>query len=218
MAEITLITGDLTVSGSSTFLSNIFIPSGYTNEAFAITKSLTNQDRPIDILYYKSNGTTTRTSLDPLATGMKVSLQITDQNYNQLSRHIATQKLTIETGNQIGEWKESPFSLMNSTGVIIPYSSASGPANVRFKYKLMTLNERIEHIENSGVFALMPEDKIGFGTYTPQEKVHVVGNIRVQNTGYFNKLIVNNKEINAIGIGFILRDLNPSNLVSGIFV
>jgi hypothetical protein len=219
MAEINLITGDLTVSGATTFLGSTYIPSGYVTVVSPVTRSSINQARAFNIVYLKNNGTITYSPLDPLATGVKLYLEITDSNYDQFSNHIRTQKLSIETGNQANVWREAyNTSFMNSSGFIVPYSSVNGPTYLRPKFKLMTLSERIDHIENSGTFALMPNEKIGFGTYEPSEKVHVNGNLRVQNTGFFKKLVVNNKEVNIAGAGFLLRDRNTSSLIDSALI
>jgi len=220
MAEINLITGDLTVSGSTTLVNNTFIPSGYVTMVSPVTRSSIDSTRAFNIAYLKSNGTITYSALDPLATGARVYLEITNSNYDQFSNHIRTQKLSIETGNQTNIWREAynGASYINSSGFTVPYSSSTGPINLRPKFKLMTLAERLDHIENSGTFALMPSDKIGFGTYQPTEKVHVNGNLKVENTGYFNKLIINSREVNVSGAGIILRDRTTPTLVDGILI
>jgi len=213
MAEINLITGNLTVSGISNFLSNTFIPSGYTNKSFSINRGDGSTSVPYKVKYLKSNGTETLTPADPLATGMRGYVEITNLNLSQLSRHIRTQRFTIETGNSLSSssFREAyNTSFLNSTGITVPYTAATGPIYSRAKFTLMTLDQRLDHIENSGIFALLPEEKIGFGTFQPQEKVHVDGNIRVQNTGFFKKLIINNQEVNLAGGGFIKRDISYS--------
>jgi len=210
MAEINLITGDLTVSGISNFLSNTFIPTGYTNKGFSINRGDGSTSVPYKVKYLKSNGTETLTPADPLATGMRGYIEITNLNLSQLSRHIRTQRFTIETGNSLNAslFKEAySTSFLNSTGVTVPYTSVNGPVYSRAKFTLMTLDQRLDHIENSGVFAIMPEERIGFGTFQPQEKVHINGNIKVQNTGFFKKLIINNQEVKPVEVGFIQQNI-----------
>jgi len=210
MPDVNLITGDLTVSGISNFLSNTFIPSGYTNKSFSINRGDGSTSVPYKVKYLKSNGTETLTPADPLATGMRGYIEITNLNWSQLSRHVRTQRFTIETGNSLSAslFKEAyNTSFLNATGITVPYTAANGPMYSRAKFTLMTLDQRLDHIENSGVFALMPDEKIGFGTFQPQEKVHVNGNIKVQNTGFFKKLIINNQEVGAVSSPFPISNI-----------
>lgn len=210
MAEINIITGNLTVSGIATFSNDAYIPSGYTNLSFFPTVGGGNLTKVYNTVYLKSDGTTTTSPGNPLATGLKGSMYYTLTNPEQISRHIRTQKFTLRTGNSFlsSSWQFSTQGfLINATGMTVPYIPSGpneGPKYSQGITRLLTIDERLERIETSGTFALLPNERIGFGTFQPQEKVHVSGgNLRVDNTGIIENLIntnLNSTNINSINV------------------
>jgi len=217
MADITVVTGNLTVSGVTTFATDTFIPSGYTSQSFFPTVGGGNTSKVYGTLYLKSNGTTTTTPGDPLATGLKGFVYYTATNPEQISRHIRTQKFTLRTGNNFapGTWQftNQGFNI-NATGMVVPYiptGTNEGPKYSQGVTRLLTLDERLERIETSGTFALLPNEKIGFGTFLPTEKVHISnGNLKVDNTGIFTYITGNTANLNNI--------LSNKIILSGIYV
>lgn len=175
MADINVITGNLIVSGTLTASGFAFLPSGYTNTSFKpLGGSLTK-------IYLNNNGTTS-TSSSALSTGVRVYIPFPTNysNSNDLSRHIRTQKITLYTGNNAfltGRKIIGPY--INETGITLPFSQAVGPQFISAEYTVYNIDERFNHIEQSGIFALKSGEKIGFGTYQPTEKVHVNGNLRI---------------------------------------
>jgi hypothetical protein len=192
MADISLITGNLTVLGSTSLSGSAYIASGYTNNAFVPSTPIQR--------YLLSNGTESVIPFGPggvYATGFKFSFTFSSQA--DLNRHINTQKWYIVTGSSVpGRIQGNNTIQINKTGVTIPFPNPAPPAF--FSQGILTsytIDERFNHIEQSGVFALQNGQKIGFGTFDPQEKVHIAGgNLKVDNTGFFNNIIINPTDSN----------------------
>jgi hypothetical protein len=192
MPDISLITGNLTVLGTTTLSGTAFLPSGYTNNAFVPSTPIQR--------YLLSNGTESTVPFGAggvYATGFKFSFNFSSQA--DLNRHINTQNWYIVTGTTLnGRVQGNNTTQINKTGVIIPFPNPA-PASFFSQARLTnyTIDERFNHIEQSGVFALQSEQKIGFGTFDPQEKVHIAGgNLKVDNTGFFNNIIINPTDSN----------------------
>jgi hypothetical protein len=194
MADISLITGNLTVLGSTTLSGIAFLPSGYTNNACVPSSPITR--------YLLSNGTESTIPFGgggAFATGFKFGWGFSTPA--DLNRHINTQKWYIVTGSSVpGRIQGNNTIQINKTGVIIPFPNPAPPAF--FSQGILTsytIDERFNHIEQSGVFALQSAQKIGFGTFDPQEKVHVSnGNLRVDNTGIITSITGTNANISNI--------------------
>jgi hypothetical protein len=194
MADISLITGNLTVLGSTTLSGSAYLPSGYTNNPFV--PSTPNQR------YLLSNGTESTIPFGPggvYATGFKFGW--TFSTPADLNRHINTQRWYIVTGSSLpGRIQGNNTIQINKTGVIIPFPNPA-PASF-FSQGVLTnysIDERFNHIEQSGVFALQSGQKIGFGTFDPQEKVHISGgNLKVDNSGIINYITGTNANISNI--------------------
>jgi hypothetical protein len=192
MADISLITGNLTVLGTTTLSGVAFLPSGYTNSPFVPSTPVQR--------YLLSDGTESTIPFGgggAYATGFKFSFTFSSQA--DLNRHINTQNWYIVTGTTLnGRVQGNNTIQINQTGVIIPFPNPA-PASF-FSQAVLTnysIDERFNHIEQSGVFALQSAQKIGFGTFNPQEKVHISGgNLRVDNTGFFNNIYLRGQSLN----------------------
>lgn len=212
MADITVVTGNLNVSGITTLAGTSYIPSGYTNNSFVPFNPSTN----IGIYTVTFLNTAGQENQFPVGTvtGVRAIFDFSKSNEAQLSRHIRTQKWFLRTGASIGSRVQGDNTIqINSTGTLIPVNNPSS----FFTQGVLTaynIDERFNHIEQSGVFALETNEKIGFGTYQPQEKVHISkGNLKIDNTGFLNTLVLENNYIpvssNSPGIsGQIARDSN----------
>jgi len=201
MSDINVITGNLTVSGVTTLASTSYIPSGYVSPGFFPTVSNVNLVRADTRFWLLNNGTEVPNPSvgypNANTTGIRIQLNFTDLNRDQLDRHIRTQAFGILTGNgfNVNTYTLIPEGFkQNFTGSFyIPWSFAAGPQATRPATTLMTVNERLDHIETSGTFALLNNHKIGFGTFQPQEKVHVSGgNLKVDNTGIIQNITSTN--------------------------
>jgi hypothetical protein len=206
MADISLITGNLTVLGTTTLSGSAYIPSGYTNNAFVPSTPIQR--------YLLSNGTESTVPFGlggVYATGFKFSFNFS--NEADLNRHINTQKWYIVTGASLARRVQGNNTIqINKTGVTIPFPN---PAPSQFFSQAFltnyTIDERFNHIEQSGVFALENRQKIGFGTFDPQEKVHIAGgNLRVDNTGFFNNIHLSGQPINNYTV-----NLNGNQTING---
>ena len=203
MADISLITGNLTVLGSTTLSGSSFLTSGYTNNPFVPSSPITR--------YLLSNGTESTIPFGgggAFATGFKFGWGFSTPA--DLNRHINTQRWYIITGSSVpGRIQGNNTIQINKTGVIIPFPNPA-PASF-FSQGILTsytIDERFNHIEQSGVFALQSTQKIGFGTFDPQEKVHISGgNLRVDNTGIITFITGTNANISTINSNkFILQN------------
>jgi hypothetical protein len=188
MADITIITGNLNVSGTT------YIPSGYTNNSFVPFNPATNGG-VYTVRYLNTAGQENSAPVGTV-TGVRAFFDFARSNEAQLSRHIRTQKWFLRTGASVGGRIQGNNTVqINSTGVLIPVNN---PPNFFSQAVLTayTIDERLNHIEQSGVFALESNEKIVFGTYQPQEKVHISnGNLRIDRTGYVNSLVLQNNYI-----------------------
>jgi len=193
MADITIITGNLNVSGTTTLAGTSYIPSGYTNNSFVPFNPSTNAG----IYTVRFLNTAGQENQFPIGTitGVRAFFDFARSSEDQLSRHIRTQKWILRTGQSLGGRTEGNNTIqINSTGVIIPVNN---PPSFFTQARLTayTIDERFNHIEQSGVFALESHEKIGFGTYQPQEKVDIAGNLNVRQTGIFRGIFLTNNYI-----------------------
>lgn len=204
---VALSTGNLTVLSGFEVVNDAHIPSGYTTSAFLPT---VNDSQPFGAAaftrtFLNNDGTETTFPKGPgaiTATGSKGVLIFNPLNSGQFNRHIQTQKWALYTGNNLFAplIKASDF-IANSTGIVTPFSWSPvvGPIYVQGRLEVYEIDERFEHIEKSGAFALLNHEKVGFGTYTPTEKMHVEGNMRIDG-GYINPVTGNNVIFNITGI------------------
>jgi len=167
MAEITVISGNLTVSGTFSSSGFAYIPSGYTNQSFT--------PGPLILTYLQSGNAL---GLGAFTTGIRVRYAV-PLGSEELSRHLRTQKFELLTGNSLDALIPTNKFNYNTLESFLPYKTGVGPQFVRAKNYVYTIDERFRHIESSGLFALGASEKIGIGTYQPTEKVHVGGNLRV---------------------------------------
>jgi hypothetical protein len=201
MADITIITGNFNVSGTTTLAGTSYIPSGYTNNSFVPFNPSTNVGI-YTVRYLFSDGTEKPLPFPGTITGFKAFFNFAQSNEAQLSRHIRTQKWFIRTGTSTqGRIQGDNPIQINSTGLTVPLAN---PPNF-FSQAVLTaysIDERFNHIEQSGVFALEPHEKIGFGTYQPQEKVDIAGNLNVRQTGIFKGIFLTNNYIPSSSTSF----------------
>lgn len=205
MPETYLITGNLTVSGNTNLFSDSIVPSGFTNYSFIPfipgAGTSTYQTR-----YLLSNGTESTLPFAqigpianwPYATGIVIRFGFYESNMYQLPRWINTIKWVQITGAAIANLRTGINFVTHKTGenFKLPWTSFNdvpGSFFVRMMSKCYNVNERLDYIENSGAFALMPEQKIGFGTFEPTEKIDINGNLKVEETGFFGKIFINNE-------------------------
>lgn len=175
MSDINIISGNLTVSGVFTASGYAYIPSGYTNKPFTAGPLL---------LTFLNSGTAA--GLGPWTTGIRARYAAAAQN---IDRHIRTQKWQLLTGNSLDALIPTNRWNYNTLEAFVPYTSGVGPQFVRAANAVYSIDERFRHIESSGTFALLSNEKIGIGTFQPSEKVHVAGNLRV--AGSINPTIDN---------------------------
>jgi hypothetical protein len=190
MADITIITGNLNVSGATTLAGISYIPSGYTNNSFVPF----NPSNGVGIYTVRYLNTAGQENQFPIGTvtGVRAFFNFAVSNEAQLSRHIRTQKWFLRTGASLGGRIQGNNTIqINSTGVVIPVNN---PPSFFSQAVLTayTIDERFNHIEQSGVFALESNEKIGFGTYQPTEKVDIAGNLKVRQTGIFQGIFLTN--------------------------
>lgn len=197
MSDINIISGNLTVSGVFTASGYAYIPSGYTNKAFT----------PGGLyLTYLNSGTAA--GLGPWTTGIKARYLVTATNGD---RHVRTQKWQLLTGNSVDALIPTNRWNYNTLEAFVPYTSGVGPQFVRAANAVYSIDERFRHIESSGTFALLSNEKIGIGTFQPSEKVHVAGNLRV--AGSINPTIDNFNL--SLGGSFYPPVITGINLISG---
>lgn len=196
MSDINLITGNLSVKGTFQTSSNAYIPSGYTTNSFLPFNPQTNIGTwKTSNVWILNDGSLASIPLgfspSRWATGLMPGFNFPSQD--QLSRHIRTQKWNALTGDSLnpgGLIQGKNPTQINATGQnVIPTfwtSQAQVPNRAFWQARLtsFTIDERFNHIEQSGVFALLSGEKIGFGTYNPQEKVDIEGNLALD--GYIN--------------------------------
>jgi hypothetical protein len=88
--------------------------------------------------------------------------------------------VTFQTGFSpiFGPWVTVAQNLQNSTGIVI-----TGFPNVNISargiFSNYPLEDRLVHIEKSGVFSLLSGERMGIGIHNPSEKLHIVGNLRL---------------------------------------
>jgi len=207
MAEVYLITGNLTVSGNSNLISETIIPSGFTNTSFLPFNPNTNTST-YEPRYLLSNNTESNLPFAfsgpqpwPYATGVLIKFGFYNYNINQLPRWINTMQWVQVTGATLGGLRTGTSYITHKTGerFKLPWTSFNDvPASffIRAIGRTYNIDQRLDHIENSGAFALNANDKIGFGTFIPSEKVDINGNLKVDETGFFEKIFIDNKEFN----------------------
>lgn len=202
VATVNIATGDLKITDSFEVLGNAYIPSGYTNFAFLPVLDDANPggSQAFTRTWLNSNGTETAFPT-AFSTGNKGFFRFNPLNSGQLNRYIQTEKFILYTGNSL-----VPFLVphgkdfqSNITGIVTPFSFATGPQFIQGRLELYEIEERFEHIETSGTFCLLPNQKMGFGTFTPKEKMDIEGNLRIDG-GYINPITGNNVVFNITGI------------------
>ena len=180
-------TGDQTISGSKIFstgngaflkgelifTNNAFVPRSVGNGNIATTTFL-NSSSPFESSTWNLS-----------TTGIKWFLDFSLSTPETLSRHIRTQALTTKSGSStdlsLNTMKIDQSFMLNTTGVIRPYYPNISPPSIFFQanFSNLSLEERLQKIESSGAFAILPSEKMGVGTYQASEKLHVVGNVKV---------------------------------------
>lgn len=195
---INVATGNLTMTTGTAFeaLDYSYIPSGYTNLPFIapINDSNLSLGGSFKRSWLNNNGTETAAPLAPGAitsTGTKGYFEFNTLNSGSLSRHMMTQKFALFTGNGFPLIQASDY-LANASGVVVPWSwTPIRPQFIQGRVTIYDIDERLDHIEESGVLSLLPNQKIGIGTYAPTEKLDVEGNIEIDG-GYINPIEDNN--------------------------
>ena len=229
MPDITLITGNLTVSGSSRLEGLTNIKSGYINRSF-IPFNPNNNTSTYDPKYLLSNGTESSLPFAfgpqpwPYATGVRIKFHFRSDanNVHQLNPWINGMKWTQVTGTSL-----SPFNLRSGASFVInktgenfklPWRSFNDVPDrffIRADVYPFTAEERSTHLENSGMFAIQNNQKIGFGTFDPSEKIDINGNLKIENTGFFESIVINNQKVNVENIynPTFVSDLNPNPIL-----
>lgn len=208
--QVALTTGNLTVLSGFEVTNDAYIPSGYTTPAFlpSSNDATPGSDSVYVRTYLNANGTETSFPIfsgPSISTGTKGSLVFGSLNSGQFNRHLQTQKWILYTGNQptpASSFKPYGKYEVNNTGIVVPFNIFAppfGPVYVFGRLDVFKIDERFDHIERSGVFALLNHEKIGFGTYNPTEKMDVEGNIKIDG-GYINPVTGNNVIFNITGI------------------
>jgi len=206
---VALTTGNLTVLSGFEVTNDAYIPSGYTNTAFlpSSNDNFPNSDNVYVRTYLNADRTETSFPIfsgPSISTGTKGGLAFKSLNSGQFNRHLQTQKWILYTGNSLNTSAFKPYGQysINNTGIVVPFNIFAppfGPVYVFGRLDVFKIDERFDHIERSGVFALLNHEKIGFGTYNPTEKMHVEGNIKIDG-GYINPVTGNNVIFNITGI------------------
>jgi len=205
MPEVYLITGNLTVSGNTNLISEAIIPSGFSSYSFLPFNPNTNNST-FEPRYLLSNGTESTLPFAfggpqpwPYATGVLIRFGFYNYNINQLPRWINTMQWLQVTGASLSSMRTGTSYINHSTGQAfrLPWTSFNnvpGSFFIRTIGRTYNIDQRLDHIENSGAFALNANDKIGFGTFTPNEKIDINGNLKVDETGFFQKIFIDNQE------------------------
>lgn len=202
MADISIITGNLNVSGTTTLAGVSYIPSGYTNDAF-VPFNPSNGVGIYTARYLFSDGTEKPLPFPGTVTGFKGFFNFGQSSEAQLSRHIRTQKWFLRTGVSLeGRIQGNNTIQINSTGSSIPFTSVPPSFFSQAVLTAYTIDERFNHIEQSGVFALESHEKIGFGTYQPQQKVDIAGNLNVRQTGMFKDILLTSSYVPSSSVSF----------------
>lgn len=156
-------------------------------------------------------------------TGLQINLAFS--NPEQLRKHYNSQYWTLFTGST----SSGPFlefggvnkNQYQSTGIIIS-SGAWLPSkipnsNFFTKIKLQPLNiqQRIENLENSGSFALLPAQDVAIGLVNilATEKLHVSGNTRIDGSLRISSAI-SGGALNVANIS-VSNNITGQNLISG---
>lgn len=199
---VNIATGDLKIIDSFEVFGTAYIPSGYTNFPFipVINDSNPFGSQAFNRSWLNSDGTETAFPTS-LSTGNKGFFRFNPLNSGQLNRYIQTEKFILYTGNSL-----IPFLVThgkdfqgNITGIVTPFSFARGPQFIQGRVENYEIEERFEHVETSGTFCLLPDQKMGFGTFTPKEKMDIQGNLRIDG-GYINPITGDNVVFNITGI------------------
>lgn len=169
-STINVISGNLTVSGQFIASGYAYLPSGYTNVAFTPATPAR--------IFLNSNGTISATP-SSLSTGARYYFSFNNTSNPDLSRHLRTQKWELLTGNVLPPGISAGQFYVNQTGVTLPFTLAGGPQYFRTRTVPYSIEERFNHLEESGLFALQTNERIGIGTFQPREKMHVNGNVRI---------------------------------------
>jgi hypothetical protein len=185
--NIVFTTGNQTISGVKLFSSG---NGGYLKGDLIYTNSPANlrlsddpgniASLPLNISYLNSTSPFETLSANANTTGYRIFWNFTTNNQQELSRHIRTQMVTFQTGFSpiFGPWVTVAQNLQNSTGIVI-----TGFPNVNVSargiFSNYPLEDRLVHIEKNGVFSLLSGERMGIGIHNPSEKLHIVGNLRL---------------------------------------
>lgn len=187
LSNLVYTTGNQTVSGAKLFSSG---NGGYLKSELIYTNSPANlrlsddpgniASLPLSFSYLNSTSPFETTSANANTTGYRIFWNFTNNNKQELSRHIRTQMATFQTGLNplFGPWVTVAQNVQNSTGIIIT-GFPNVNANPKVLFSNYPLEDRLAHIEKNGVFSLLPEERMGIGVHNPSEKLHVVGNLRL---------------------------------------
>lgn len=202
VSNVVFTTGDQTISGAKIFSTGggayLKSESIYTNNASALKLSDNPGNTallPLNTLYLNSVSPFETTQSNVNTTGIKIYFNFTNDNQQELSRHIRTQSIIFQTGfnPSVGPWITVAENVQNSTGIIISGNTNISPRPLFINY---SLEDRLKHIETNGVFSLLSGEKMGVGIHNPSEKLHVVGNLKLD-----GRLITNTRPtINGTGV------------------
>jgi FG-GAP repeat len=207
-------TGNQNINGSKTFTTDngSYVKSElfYTNSSFSPTNFV--GDGIQKVIYLNSIVPFETSASNVNTTGVSVYLDFASETQliNQLDRHIRTQSVIFSTGIPL----TTVLRGVNLTGYKAPWTP--GPQFISSaNFINLPLEDRLHKIESSGAFCLLPNEKMGVGTYIPSEKLHVAGNLKVDGNAYGNNLIYNTGNQNISGTKTFLTN---SILYSGVNV
>lgn len=188
VSNVVFTTGDQTISGAKIFSTGggayLKSESIYTNSSSVLKLSdnpSNTAQLPLNILYLNSVSPFETAQSNVNTTGIKIYWNFTNDNQKELSRHIRTQNVTFQTGSNpyFGPWITVAENIQNSTGIIIP-GNPSISIGAKALFSNYPLEDRLRHIETNGVFSLLSGEKMGVGIHNPSEKLHVVGNFKLE--------------------------------------
>jgi hypothetical protein len=161
--NLVYVTGDQTISGNKQF-SGVVISPFLTTRLASVPKS------PTFTLLTGAGGTIT-------GTRHGIPFTTSSQDQEALSNFINSQSWVISGRNGSGPYNLLTPNLINTTGFIdIPVASGN---NFIYAFTTFNVDDKLKKIEKSGIFALLSGEKVGIGTITPTEKLHVIGNLKL---------------------------------------
>jgi hypothetical protein len=169
-------TGNQNIGGNKNFNGGfIKFLTGFTNDTFAPNRGGLNT---WELLFLNSGGLFGNPIVTTVPTENTTGVY-TYFNFSgledQLDRHIRTQIVRLRTG--FATSPKIPYTdfAANTTGFVVPYI----PNNIFIQdYTNLALEDRLRKIESSGAFCILPNQKMGIGTFTPTEKLDVSGTIK----------------------------------------